>query len=504
MKQFVIRLTNNTDRQDIKAGRPIRPSDPTAQPSYLRHAYRSRRQSGPPLGSPFISVGTSLDWAGDQRSNVEIINVNAALYVVKAGVTIMSISTRSTLQDGMVSYLCEDPSTWMQLCIPLPPSTGPKSSSPFTNENTLFTTRHGMRRAKICTNSGMTTHACGVMRIIVKRTAGSEIAAANPIQSMDIIQTVKGQHGTPEVRFHCLYMYYYQNVSKAKLSVLFGKAPSTISGWITQYEEGGGAARQARTNMNLRHGPERREWVVSQFHKKPVMHLSEAKSNYVLRYPGSTISAASISIILKEAGLSWKVLERRAIQICNADVIRFSTELMSFPWLLQSLLFLDEVSFDNWDMLASKGWGKKGESLVYVGEFVEYLSCTSLDLKELSKFFPGPHSLWIMDGAKIHTDKNIVYYLRSLGIKVIFLPAYCPFFNPIELLFGMVKQQMEKDHDGNEKDILLAVSKTFEKFHDCSLKNLFSKCGYTERGFNAATGFNVPLSSFNGFEDNQE
>ncbi|TPX63250.1 hypothetical protein CcCBS67573_g08732 [Chytriomyces confervae] len=197
-----------------------------------------------------------------------------------------------------------------------------------------------------------------------------KIAAVNPIQSMDIIQTVKGQHGSPEVRFHCLYMYYYQNVSKSKLSVLFGKVPSTISGWITQYEEGGGAARQARTNMYLRLGPERRKWVVSQFHKKPVMHLSKAKSKYALRYPGSTISAASISIILKEAGLSWKVLERRAIQICNSDVIRFSNELMSFPWLLQSLLFLDEASFDNRDMLASKGWGKKGESLVYVGEFV--------------------------------------------------------------------------------------------------------------------------------------
>ncbi|TPX50710.1 hypothetical protein CcCBS67573_g10073, partial [Chytriomyces confervae] len=244
---------------------------------------------------------------------------------------------------------------------------------------------------------------------------------------MDIIQTVKGQHGSPEVRFHCLYMYYYQNVLKSKLLVLFGKAPSTISGWITQYEEGGGAAQQARTNIYLCHGPERCEWVVSQFHKKPVMHLSEAKLKYVLCYPGSTISAASISIILKEAGLSWKVLERHAIQICNSDVIPFSTELMSFPWLLQLLLFLDEVSFDNQDMLASKGWEKKGESLVYIGEFVrkpqvsllcfiglqgvvEVCStegtfdrtkfvdaCQTCALNGAVKQFPGLHSLWIMD-----------------------------------------------------------------------------------------------------------
>ncbi|KAI8838058.1 hypothetical protein BJ741DRAFT_663846 [Chytriomyces cf. hyalinus JEL632] len=138
----------------------------------------------------------------------------------------------------------------------------------------------------------------------------SKVQWEDRIESMDILQTVKGQHATEEVRFHCLYMYYYQNVSKVKLSVLFGKAPSTISDWILQYEEGRGAVRKARVTAYVRHGPERRAWVVGQFQKRPVMHLSEAKSKYALRYPGSTISAASISIIVKEAGLSWKVLER--------------------------------------------------------------------------------------------------------------------------------------------------------------------------------------------------
>jgi hypothetical protein len=39
------------------------------------------------------------------------------------------------------------------------------------------------------------------------------------------------------------------------------------------------------------------------------------------------------------------------------------------------------------------------------------------------KVFPGDYSLWVLDGASIHCDKNMIAYLRSLGIILIFLPA---------------------------------------------------------------------------------
>jgi hypothetical protein len=32
--------------------------------------------------------------------------------------------------------------------------------------------------------------------------------------------------------------------------------------------------------------------------------------------------------------------------------------------------------------------------------------------------YPGANSVWILDGAAIHCDPNIVYYLRSLGIHL--------------------------------------------------------------------------------------
>ena len=61
----------------------------------------------------------------------------------------------------------------------------------------------------------------------------------------------------------------------------------------------------------------------------------------------------------------------------------------------------------------------------------------------------GMRSVWIMDGAGIHCHPSITYYLRSIEIISIFLPAYCPFFNPTEFLFGYVKKHMRRHYSEN-------------------------------------------------------
>ncbi|KAG6952808.1 hypothetical protein JG688_00013121 [Phytophthora aleatoria] len=51
--------------------------------------------------------------------------------------------------------------------------------------------------------------------------------------------------------------------------------------------------------------------------------------------------------------------------------------------------------------------------------------------------YPGSNSVWILDGAKIHRQPEIVHYLHSVGVVPMFLPAYCPFFNPIEFMLKL-------------------------------------------------------------------
>ncbi|OQS01852.1 serine/threonine-protein kinase rio2 [Thraustotheca clavata] len=119
-------------------------------------------------------------------------------------------------------------------------------------------------------------------------------------------------------------------------------------------------------------------------------------------------------------------------------------------------MFLDEVSFDNKCMLRRYGFG--GERLLYRGEFnrqpwvcfcsvngiidafvtnntfdreVFVLCCKTFIDNEHVSCYPGRHSVWILDGARIHCNSNIMHFLRASGLIPIFLPAYCPFFNPI-------------------------------------------------------------------------
>jgi transposase len=73
--------------------------------------------------------------------------------------------------------------------------------------------------------------------------------------------------------------------------------------------------------------------------------------------------------------------------------------------------------------------------------------------------YPGKHSIWVLDGARIHCDSEIIYFLRSLGFPIfpifpIFLPPYCPFLNPIEIIFGLIKKHLKKNYIQNSKRFL--------------------------------------------------
>lgn len=129
-------------------------------------------------------------------------------------------------------------------------------------------------------------------------------------------------------------------------------------------------------------------------------------------------------------------------------------------------------------------------------KFVEFCRNFATDHDSKVQQYPGKYSVWILDGAKIHLDKNFVLYLRSLGIIVIFLPAYCPFFNPIELVFGFMKRDLECNYIENSKlDIRLFIGEVANAFTNKKFTNIFRKCGYLPPGrFDPSVAFNMNLN----------
>ena len=184
-------------------------------------------------------------------------------------------------------------------------------------------------------------------------------------------------------------------------------------------------------------------------------------------------------------------------------------------------MFLDEVSFDNLGMMRKRGYSIKGRKVLVRGEFnrkprvsllcfinadglveafmtegtfnrLKFLDCLrNLIRSGKIQQYPGRNSIWIMDGASIHCHKDIVYYLRLCGVIPIFLPAYCPFYNPIELLFALIKSRMRRDFLFERKnDTALFVAKELNKFTDYNFRNLYRKCGYySAKRFNPAVNY---------------
>ena len=165
-------------------------------------------------------------------------------------------------------------------------------------------------------------------------------------------------------------------------------------------------------------------------------------------------------------------------------------------------------------MVRSRGYGVLGQRLPFKGEFkriprvsllvminafgVEEVFMTEgtfsrhkffnacIDLAESGKcgMYPGKNSIWIMDGARIHTHPKISLEPRRRGIIPIILPAHCPFFNPIEVLFGWVKRRMrdvfQENKVKNTKDLAGFVMDVMRSFRFTDLEPIFDSCGYAE------------------------
>lgn len=339
-----------------------------------------------------------------------------------------------------------------------------------------------------------------------------------------------GRQASVNTKFHVLYGYYFLGLNKTKLSEIYKKTKPTIANWITSYESEGSVGRKANVNkVYKKFGYEKRKFLLELYNSEPVLYLEEAKEIFAKQFDMS-ISVTSIHTILHEGGLTWKVLERRAIQIQLKDIMRFCDELAELKWGWEQLVFLDEVSFDGRDMIRKKGYRTKGERLLYRGEFgrsarssclcflgsegvinlyetegtfdrqkfVEYCRRFALDNQSKITQYPGRHSVWILDGARIHCHDNFIYYLRYLGIVPVFLPSYCPMFNPIEFVFGMVKRNLKKLNTNEKKmDGGILLCKAFKNFVTYDMTKLFKNCGYLASGqFDPSNGLGEDLTKY--------
>ncbi|KAF0744340.1 hypothetical protein Ae201684P_018597 [Aphanomyces euteiches] len=333
-------------------------------------------------------------------------------------------------------------------------------------------------------------------------------------------------------------------MKKSRLAVIYRKDEKTIANWIQRYDETGNYQRRS-IPANRTFSKAEKEWIIAFYHVNPLSFLDEAKSAFTKPFH-RTISISHVWTIIHDYGMTWKVLERRAIQIKDQDVCRFVNEMDSICWSQRNIIFLDEISFDNRGMLRKRGYSMKGTTAVCRGEFsrkprvsllcflgadgiLDYYDveetfdrssfaryCTVFAHSGHVQMYPGKNSVWILDRAKIHCDPDIILYLRQIGIVPFFLPAYSPFFNQIEYLFGYLKKAFQRHYAECriERNVIYFVVKIMEKFKRFNMAKVFEHCGWLTTGrFDPCKGLghgvvrlaNVSLNAKDlGFQEREE
>lgn len=94
--------------------------------------------------------------------------------------------------------------------------------------------------------------------------------------------------------------------------------------------------------------------------------------------------------------------------------------------------------------------------------------------------YPAVNSILVCDNAKIHKGGRINQLCNEKGIKVIYLPPYCPELNPIELCFSIVKSHLcQSQVLVTSRDNIHSIYKITGKLITASLcEQLYHHAGY--------------------------
>jgi hypothetical protein len=106
----------------------------------------------------------------------------------------------------------------------------------------------------------------------------------------------------------------------------------------------------------------------------------------------------------------------------------------------------------------------------------------------------------VMDGASFHPKERIEGALKKLKLKVelLFTPPYCPFFNPIEFLFGRLKVRMRCDTLSFQQRIMSGDKLYDNSEEPCVIEECWDATAVTDCiwAFNMARVYGKLLVSF--------
>lgn len=92
-----------------------------------------------------------------------------------------------------------------------------------------------------------------------------------------------------------------------------------------------------------------------------------------------------------------------------------------------------------------------------------------------------PGDLVVLDNLSSHKRSRTQNLIQAVGAAVLFLPAYSPDLNPIEMIFAKVKQLLRSLACRTRQALWEAMQSVLDQVTPRDAANCFRHCGYTLR-----------------------
>lgn len=90
-----------------------------------------------------------------------------------------------------------------------------------------------------------------------------------------------------------------------------------------------------------------------------------------------------------------------------------------------------------------------------------------------------PGDIVVMDNLSPHKSEPTLALISQVGAEVLFLPAYSPDLNPIEMMWSKVKHWLRSLEARNPADLITAIGQALARVTPQDALNWFAHCGYS-------------------------
>ena len=104
-------------------------------------------------------------------------------------------------------------------------------------------------------------------------------------------------------------------------------------------------------------------------------------------------------------------------------------------------------------------------------KFIEYLKETLIPTLK-------PWDIVIMDNLRVHRIEEVRTLLSRAGVMLMYLPAYSPDLNPIEMMWSKVKAILRKVKERTQETLIAAIKEAMKEITPEDCRGWFHKSGY--------------------------